>query len=370
MASKLTVQNIELFFCLYARHWNDPLQCNSSHSRLLGFFQCLPAVWRAFQCLRRYADTRNVFPHLMNFGKYIFSVLYYATLSMYRIRRETRYEAPFITFALLNAVYVSVWDLAMDWSLGNAYAKHPLLREVLAFRQVWVYYVAMILDVVVRFNWIFYAIFAHDLQHSAVLSFVISLSEVCRRGMWMVFRVENEHCTNVVLFRASRDTPLPYELPAPEEQQTTGEEQRPEPELQPHDHQQQQQQQQDETALHQVSTDSPVTGDMEQGGQAPQPPTPAGASVRSRRASRAAAAAAGISRVGSIVAAAHAQDFERRKRPEIAPGAVQENDQTPDDSSEDEEYSADDGHGVEDVDEDENGDEGELAAERISEERV
>lgn len=317
----------------------------------------------------------------MNFGKYIFSVLYYATLSMYRIRLETRYEAPFITFALLNAVYVSVWDLAMDWSLGNAYAKHPLLREVLAFRRVWVYYVAMVLDVIVRFNWIFYAIFATDLQHSAVLSFVICFSEVCRRCMWMVFRVENEHCTNVLLFRASRDTPLPYKLPTSEEEQAAEEQQQPQPEPDRPQQQQRLQEEQEEAAVQQAVSDAPITGDIEQGGQLPQPPTPAGASVRSRRASRAAAAAAGLSRVGSIVAAAHAQDFERRKQPKPSPGAVQENDQSLEDSSDDDSADGQDGddgdvdvdaieNAVEDDDDDDDKGESEMATGRISEEHT
>ncbi|KAF7586723.1 hypothetical protein BBP40_008402 [Aspergillus hancockii] len=295
--------NIELFFCLYSRHWTDHAQCNSSHSRLLGFFSTLPSIWRALQCLRRYADTRNVFPHLLNFGKYIFGVLYYATLSMYRIDRVTRFQAPFITFALLNAVYCSVWDLAMDWSLGNPYAKHPLLREVLAFRKAWLYYVAMVADVVVRFNWIFYAIFAHDIQHSAVLSFVVAFSEICRRGMWTIFRVENEHCTNVLLFRASRDIPLPYEVCPPH-----AEADHPTEEMQVQEPQQ--------------PTPQPPTIDVEHG----TPSTP-GTSLRAR----------GLSRVGTILASAHAQDFQRRKRPEDLGDAnvPHRSADTPEDSSDD-----------------------------------
>lgn len=278
-----------------------------------------------------------MFPHLMNFGKYIFSVLYYATLSMYRIQKVTRFEAPFITFALLNVVYTSVWDLAMDWSLGNPYAKHPLLREVLAFRQVWVYYVAMILDVVVRFNWIFYAIFAHDLQHSAVLSFMVSFSEVCRRGLWTIFRVENEHCTNVLLFRASRDTPLPYDLPKPHEDPDS---------YHPNDVQLQEHHHQASTITAQPSGAT----DVEHG---PKPSTPAGASVRTRRPSR---AAAGIHRVGTIVASAHAQDFERRKRPEqMHPSSgAQGTDQTPDNTSEEEDDNDDAGDADASGDADEN----------------
>lgn len=280
-------QNIELFFCLYANYWHGPTKCNSSHSRLLGFFQCLPSILRAFQCIRRYADTKNYFPHLLNLGKYIFSVLYYATLSMYRIDRHTRFEASFITFALLNAVYTSVWDLIMDWSLGNPYAKNPLLRDVLAFRRVWVYYVAMALDVVIRFNWIVYAIFVKDIQHSAVLSFVVSLSEVFRRGVWSIFRVENEHCTNVLLFRASRDVPLPYDIP------TAGAAAVGLDGAQANDVQ-----------LREQAAGTPFIGptDVEHG-------TPSTPSVRARNRRP----SAGMARVGTMVAAAHAQDFERRR---------------------------------------------------------
>ncbi|KAJ5317972.1 SPX N-terminal [Penicillium antarcticum] len=281
--------NIELFFCLYASYWGNPPHCNSTHSRLLGFFQCLPSIWRAFQCIRRYLDTRNAFPHLLNLGKYIFGVLYYATLSMYRIDLQTRFQASFITFALLNAVYTSVWDLIMDWSLGNPYAKNPMLREVLAFRRVWVYYVAMVLDVVIRFNWIYYAIFIRNIQQSALLSFMVSFSEVCRRGIWSIFRVENEHCTNVLLFRASRDVPLPYDLPVPAAAPLDGS---------PEDVQLQEQQ---HAA---VSTPFMSPGDVEHG-------TPSTSSMRARNRRP----SVGLSRVGTIVASAHAQDFQRRRLP-------------------------------------------------------
>ena len=98
-------QNIELFFCLYANDWNNPGHCNSTHSRLLGFFTTLPGIWRAFQCLRRYYDTRNAFPHLVNCGKYTFTILFYMTLSLYRIDKNDSLRALFITCATVNSVY-------------------------------------------------------------------------------------------------------------------------------------------------------------------------------------------------------------------------------------------------------------------------
>ncbi|KAK2748949.1 hypothetical protein FQN57_007232 [Myotisia sp. PD_48] len=311
--------NIALFSCLYSSGWENPATCNSSNSRALGFLTTLPSIWRGFQCLRRYRDTRNAFPHLVNFGKYGFSILYFLTLSLYRIEKNKTLQGLFITCAFLNAVYSSIWDLAMDWSLGNPYSKNPFLRDFLGFRRKWVYYAAMIVDPILRFNWIFYAIFTHNMQHSAVLSFVVSLSEIFRRGIWSIFRVENEHCTNVGRFRASRDIPLPYDTSSdsPSQPQVT-------------DHANAQLANMKETALSPKllqpmtqataasttvdASSSPATtvcmvaGDIEQAGDGP---------VRRRRFSHLSDTGGTLARVGTMLARAHEQDFERKKRPGI-----------------------------------------------------
>jgi xenotropic and polytropic retrovirus receptor 1 len=100
----------------------------------------------------------------------------------------------------------------MDWSLCQPNAKKWLLRDVRGYKNTYYYYLAMVVDVILRFNWIFYAIYTSDVQHSSLVSFLIALSEVTRRGMWTLFRVENEHCSNVCSFKASRNIPLPYHL--------------------------------------------------------------------------------------------------------------------------------------------------------------
>ena len=101
----LTIKGLVLFLCLYSRSWRDPPLCNSSHSRLLGFFTTLPGIWRGIQCIRRYYDTRNVFPHLVNGGKYTFTILYYMTLSLYRVHKSPQLRALFIACASVNAIY-------------------------------------------------------------------------------------------------------------------------------------------------------------------------------------------------------------------------------------------------------------------------
>lgn len=79
--------------------------------------------------------------------------------------------------------------------LGDYSAAHPFLRKQLGYKRVSFYYFAMVIDPILRFNWIFYIIFKSNMQHSALLSFSLSLSEIIRRGIWTVIRVENEHCT-------------------------------------------------------------------------------------------------------------------------------------------------------------------------------
>ncbi|OXV05943.1 hypothetical protein Egran_06289 [Elaphomyces granulatus] len=286
--------NIASFFCLYGTGWGNPDICNSSHSRLLGFLTTLPSIWRSFQCLRRYYDTRNAFPHLVNLGKYALGILYYMNLSLYRINKATHYQVLFILFAFLNSTYCFVWDVAMDWSLCDPHAQHPFLRDILVFRPVWVYYAAMCLDVVIRFNWILFAILVNDIQHSAVLSFYIAFSEIWRRGMWTVFRVENEHCANVHMYRALRDVPLPYDIPLHDP--IPGDEISLDGQLQP-----------------QGRSTTAVSIDMEYG--AGQEWSPATVNHRSPAGRK-------MSRVGTLMATAHSQDFQRRKQLDPVSGAA------------------------------------------------
>lgn len=216
-----SVSNASFFFCLYANHWGDVFpgsrqvaKCTSSHSRLLGFLNCLPGIWRFMQCLRRFGDTSDWFPHLANAGKYSFQILYYVFLSIIRIDKghSNTLRALFITFASINAVYSSIWDVLMDFSLVQPESRNYLLRDELGFPSKIPYYAIMVIDPILRFNWVFYAAYSRQIQQSAKISFIVALIEVIRRFLWVFFRVENEHCTNVSRFRASRDLTLPYQI--------------------------------------------------------------------------------------------------------------------------------------------------------------
>ena len=56
--------------------------CDGTLYGIRPFVACLPAWFRFAQCLRRYKDTRQAFPHLVNAGKYstAFFVVVFSTL--------------------------------------------------------------------------------------------------------------------------------------------------------------------------------------------------------------------------------------------------------------------------------------------------
>lgn len=131
-----------------------------------------------------------------------------------------------------------------------------------------------------------------------MLSFVVALSEIIRRGIWTALRVENEHCTNVGRLLASRDVPLPYKLSTS-------------PSLDPvHPT--------DEEARHGVSplvtvpSRTSTTG-YDAGRLRARTDTSESSTVRLRRLPSSPL----LRRMGSLLHMAHAQDFERRKRPEV-----------------------------------------------------
>jgi hypothetical protein len=215
----------------------------------------------------------------------------------------------------------------------------------LAYKQVWWYYAAMVVDPILRFNWIFYVITAHELQTSSSVAFFIGLSEVIRRGIWTLFRVENEHCNNVGRYRASRDVPLPYDLEdessqdllhktpediaqdagAPQNQQHPMPPSRPRvPEQMPSER------------LSRDGTRASAT-DIEQGHTAT-----SAASLRRRRPSITnSPIARAFRQAGNTMRSAHAQDYERKRKPENDAAATSAGKDDDDDDDDEDDLSSD-----------------------------
>lgn len=207
--------------------------CNGNHWRLMRVLSALPPLWRFLQCIRRYKDTRNILPHLVNCGKYGLTVMSVLTPSLYRISGTHGNLALFIALSVINSIYCcklsprvvlfptrrfQVFSGLMDqvinpqlsgtypWTSHSSNRVPPPRAPQLSCPQV---PLALLrchgrrprppLWLVVN------AIFTHDRQHSTLLSFLAALLKIVRGGIWAVFRVENEHCANISRYKASRD---------------------------------------------------------------------------------------------------------------------------------------------------------------------
>ncbi|KAF5955114.1 hypothetical protein HYC85_007970 [Camellia sinensis] len=100
---------------------------------------------------------------------------------------------------------------SVDWGLFQKNCKNSWLRDKLLVPHKTVYFVAMVLNVLLRFAWL-QTVFHFQVfyLHKRTLTVLVASLEIFRRGMWNFFRLENEHLNNVGKYRAFKTVPLPY----------------------------------------------------------------------------------------------------------------------------------------------------------------
>ncbi|KAF9114965.1 hypothetical protein BGX27_009293 [Mortierella sp. AM989] len=224
-----SIEQFEFAICAYSQQWSDLARtCSTSQMWITPFLTALPAWFRFLQCLRRYRDTLEWFPHLVNAGKYSASLATIFVYFSYRHYGGNYLKVIYISIASLTSIYTFTWDVYMDWGLfrfgkhGGGANGHPFLRQELVYSEIWVYYMAIILDFIGRFSWVVRLIPMN--VNVMVLSFTLALLEVLRRWQWNFFRLENEHLNNCGQFRAIKDIPLPFHIRVEDDEDEEGEE--------------------------------------------------------------------------------------------------------------------------------------------------
>ncbi|XP_033197276.1 solute carrier family 53 member 1 [Bombus vancouverensis nearcticus] len=205
--------------CFYITNGNwleagDTTQCMSGSLFVRPIVNCLPAWFRFAQCIRRYRDSKEAFPHLANAGKYstTFLVVISNTLCAYNAAEySNRWENPWLWLwifsCIVNSIYSLTWDLKMDWGLLDSNAgENKFLREEVVYSAAGFYYFAIIEDFILRFAWIAsFVLIECGYVSSDLMTSIVAPLEVFRRFVWNFFRLENEHLNNCGKFRAVRD---------------------------------------------------------------------------------------------------------------------------------------------------------------------
>ncbi|KAF9162628.1 hypothetical protein DFQ26_003381 [Actinomortierella ambigua] len=212
-----SIEQFEFAMCAYVNEWEDlGLQCQTSRMWITPFLTALPPWFRFLQCLRRYRDTFEWFPHLINAGKYSASLINQFVYFSYRHYGGMQLKSMWIFCSFVTSIYTFGWDVYMDWGLfrfgkyGGGAVGRPFLRAELVYPHRWVYYAAIVFDFVGRFSWLSRLLLPGVTVH--LLSFSLAMLEMLRRWVWNFFRLENEHINNVGQFRAIKDIPLPFHI--------------------------------------------------------------------------------------------------------------------------------------------------------------
>lgn len=90
--------DFQFLICFYITNGNwfeaeNTTQCTSGSYIIRPIVNCLPAWFRFAQCIRRYRDSKEAFPHLANAGKYstTFLVVITSTLRTFHEGKERKF---------------------------------------------------------------------------------------------------------------------------------------------------------------------------------------------------------------------------------------------------------------------------------------
>ncbi|KAL3631192.1 hypothetical protein CASFOL_024176 [Castilleja foliolosa] len=220
IADQLTSQvqalrSLEFYICYYG--WGDykVRQNSCQNSDVFKTFSyivaAIPYTWRFFQCLRRLADEKDAMQGY-NGLKYLSTIVAVSTRTAYTLNRgSTSWRVTAWATSIIATTVSTYWDIVIDWGLFQRHSKNPYLRDKLLISNKSVYFVAIVLNVLLRLAWMqtVMGITVFSL-HRQTMTTLMACLEIIRRGLWNFFRLENEHLNNVGKYRAFKSVPLPF----------------------------------------------------------------------------------------------------------------------------------------------------------------
>ncbi|KAH1189039.1 Phosphate transporter PHO1 3 [Glycine max] len=219
MADQFTSQvealrSFELYICYYG--WGDFKQrentCNSSSVFItFKFIVAVIPYWSRFlQCLRRLFEEKDPMQGY-NGLKYFLTIVAVCFRTAYSRNNSMAWMVLAWIFSVFAAVASTYWDLVIDWGLLQRRSKNRWLRDKLAVPHKSVYFLAMVLNVLLRFAWLQTVLnFKFSFLHKQAMTTIVACLEIIRRGMWNFFRLENEHLNNVGKYRAFKPQKMKF----------------------------------------------------------------------------------------------------------------------------------------------------------------
>mmetsp|Transcript_17713 Transcript_17713/g.26242 ORF Transcript_17713/g.26242 Transcript_17713/m.26242 type:complete len:198 (-) Transcript_17713:47-640(-) len=131
--------------------------------------------------------------------------------SVFRVTGESLnlYNDVWLGLYVVSSLYSFWWDVFQDWGLGDR--KHKWLSDRRMHSRKWIYYATMIIDLLLRFNWLYTFIppgLSTLFKIPDYFTTIAIVLEIFRRTLWGFFRLENEHLRNTQGYRSIDVVPL------------------------------------------------------------------------------------------------------------------------------------------------------------------
>ncbi|KAK7368378.1 hypothetical protein VNO80_10403 [Phaseolus coccineus] len=208
------LRSFEFYICYYG--WGNFKKredtCDSSSVFItFSFIVAVIPYWSRFlQCLRRLFEEKDPMQGY-NGLKYFLTIIAVCLRIAYSRNNSMVWKVLAWVFSIFAAVASTYWDLVIDWGLLQRRSKNRWLRDKLAIPHKSVYFIAMVLNVLLRFAWLQTVLrFNVNFLHKHAMTTIVACLEIIRRGIWNFFRLENEHLNNVGKYRAFKSVPLPF----------------------------------------------------------------------------------------------------------------------------------------------------------------
>ncbi|XP_050203261.1 phosphate transporter PHO1 homolog 3-like [Mercurialis annua] len=217
------IRSLQFYVCYYG--WGDykhrETTCKSSDVFNTFYFivAAIPYWARLLQCLRRLFEEKDPMQGV-NGLKYLVTVVAVSLRTAYSLNKGFGWGVTALIFSVMAAIFGTYWDLVFDWGLLQRNSKNRWLRDKLLVPHKSVYFIAMVLNVFLRFAWLQTVLnFKMFSLHRETLISIVASLEIIRRGIWNFFRLENEHLNNVGKYRAFKSVPLPFNYDEDEDQE-------------------------------------------------------------------------------------------------------------------------------------------------------
>ncbi|KAI9169252.1 hypothetical protein LWI28_009604 [Acer negundo] len=208
------IRSIDLYICYYGlgEYSQRQEKCHSHgvYNTLYSVVAVIPFWLRFLQCLRRLCEEKDAV-HVYNGLKYFLIIVAVLIRTAFELKKGRTWLVLALVSSACAIAMSTYWDIVMDWGLLRRKSKNPYLRDKLVISNKSVYFVAMVLNILLRIAWMQLVLeFNLHSLHKLTITTVISCLEIIRRGIWNFFRVENEHLNNVGKYRAFKSVPLPF----------------------------------------------------------------------------------------------------------------------------------------------------------------